>query len=461
MADEHRMTLVKAEDLDAALRRILEEAREVGREAENAALRGGEEIRRVATKPDISERLLDELKSALYDEVVVAKPAAGETVIEQREEEREIAKRALAHIRLPRLRVIAEDLGLDKHGTLDEVADRIVRQFKSDREKIAELVVRYEEEPPPERRFATRVFQLRDAPEDQDAVAKRTQLFTNRYIRTGIARWFVINAVERLAGLLRMEGTFRYYSADATLEDQTYNLVAVPGAAQADLTLHGRDPMVEVEAKGTTESRALMTAFQHASGLRWRDSFSLAQLPVAEEVRHWDPRSVFMVAFLHARLLSDAVEIRNLTSAGFQTATTPSEEDQAARPVVRSVRFQGRHLLDSRAACELLVRGQGLVELGMVVRFKPNIEEAFVMPVTLRLERDHVTVMTGFGLQPPNAARLLHTELLAGVRKALRDGLADVKGFRNLAQEIRQRAEQDEPVARATFFGVAETELAE
>jgi len=49
----------------------------------------------------LRERFADELRDILEDEVIVSKPARGDAVIEEREEHREIAKRALTHVKLP------------------------------------------------------------------------------------------------------------------------------------------------------------------------------------------------------------------------------------------------------------------------------------------------------------------------------------------------------------------------
>ncbi len=457
MAGEVLVSIIRSEDLDDHLRRILETSAEFGRLAERGAQETDNRIvvRRLPDKPDLSEALFDRLRDALEDEVVVAKPATGEAVIEEREEEREIAKRALAHIRLPQLRGIAEELNLAKGGTLDDVADRIVRAFRGDRAEIARLVVTYESEPPPERRFTTRLFQIWEASTDVGTTLERVQLFAHRYIRTGIARWFIINDVTQAARAMLMKGTFRFYRADATEQDEEYTLWADPDSASARLRLRANETSVEVEATGDRESRAIMTAFQHASGLRWRDTLPVSRRAPEGELQGWEPRSVVMVDLLNARFGSNSIEIFNLNVAGFETGSEPTDYDDSTRPSVRSVRFQGRHLLDSRTACELLVQGQGLVELGALVRFQADAESSYILPMTLRLERDHAKVMTGFGANPALAARDLHDVVVKGVRRSLREGLMDEEALRRLAQEIRSRAEQEEPVSRATIFAPA------
>ena len=362
------MTLIRSEDLDRTLEEILERAAEVGREAERAAWTAQRiepaEIGEVPTLSD--ERLLSDLKEALEDEVLIARPSQGEAVIDVREEHREIAKRALVHIKLPQLRVIAEDIGVPKSGKLEEVADRIVRAYDADEEEIARLIVAYETEPPPERRFATRLFPLSDPMTDIDAAVTRIRLFARRYIKTGIARWFVIDDVEDRESVLEMSGTYRFYNADAEQRDDEYRLRAERASASGKLTVRAGHKMIDVETKGVGEARAMMDAFESASGARRPSVLSLHLPPLEGELAHWDSVSVFMTDVLSSQFRTREIDINNLVMAGFEMG---DEETSASRPTVRSVRFLGQHLLDSQTACELLTRGQRMTEWTAMVRF--------------------------------------------------------------------------------------------
>ena len=195
-----------------------------------------------------------------------------------------------------------------------------------------------------------------------------------------------------------VRGTYRFYNADAEqLDDDEYRLHADRASASARLIWQINQALVDVEAKGVGESRAMMSAFQHASGLRWNGSVSLPRRPNAGDLMSWDVGSVFMADLLHSQFRSGDVEILNLNTVGFEMDEQSSSARGVFVPSVKSVRFHGRHLLDSQTACELLTQGQRLVQVSALVRFKERSDSDSLFPVTLKLERDHVAVMTGFG----------------------------------------------------------------
>jgi hypothetical protein len=444
------MRLIRSEDLDERLKEILDQAAEVGREAEKAVVEAGYELGELAERPEISdEQLLAALKGALEDEVVIAHPVRGEAVIDEREEHREIAKRALAHIKLPQLRVIAANIGVPRGGTLDEVADRIVRAYNADDEEIARLIVAYETEPPPERRFTTRIFRLSKSVADVRATAERMRLFADRYIRTGIARWFVIEDVGESGSALSMAGTYRFYNADAEQEDDRYRLRAERDSASGRLTAREGHAVVDVDAKGVAEARAMMATFEHASGIKQPGAFGLNVPSLTGEIAGWDSASVFMTDLLNSQFRTRDVDIANLVMVGFETG---ERETSAARPTVKSVRFQGQHLLDSQTACELLIQGQRLVEWSAMVRFRASQSDDYLLPVTIRLERDNIAMMTGFGAHPVAIARQLHEEVSRRLRTQLERGVSDITELQTVARAIRERAEDRGPVERATIF---------
>lgn len=449
------MSAMRSEDLDARLRELLGEAAEVGRGAEQGAIQSDRKIvARRGSRSERSEQLLRELRDALEDEVVVARSVVGEAVIEEREKQREIAKRALAHLKLPRLRDIAEDLGLPRGGALEDVLDGIVRAYRADEEAIARLVIEYEEEPPPERRFSTRLFFLLEPLADMGRVGKRIELFAGRYMRVGIAKWFVIDDVNRTGDGLAMAGQYRSYRADADrVDEETYRLRAERQGAEARARLCANRAFVEVDARAEAESKAALSAVLHAGALRTRSELPIRSRAPEGPLLTLDSRSIFLLDLLHARFRSSNLEILNLTAAGFKTAgEREASGEEETRPAVRSVRFQGQHLLDSRPACELLVAGQALVDLSFLARMSLGNDQSVLAPITVRLQRQHAAVYTGFGTSP-QLAQLLHREVVGGVKQAFETGLKDVSALERLARQIRARAEQDDPVERADLFG--------
>jgi hypothetical protein len=279
---------------------------------------------------------------------------------------------------------------------------------------------------------------------------------TGRYIRTGIARWFIVRSVDATRVRLRLEGLFRFFRADAADFDDDLTLTAEEQNAAARLVLRAGEPIAEVEAKGEAESKALMAAFEGTSSLHRREALAPAIDPLQGHLAAWHLHSVFLIDLLHSRFRNRNIEILDLNTAGFKTERaargSKAEGEEENRPRIRSVRFEGRHLLDSRPACELLSAGQQLVQLGMTVRFRPDGAEDYLLPLTVKLATDHVVVVTGFGVVPPDIAQQLHSVVTSGVRRALRSGLADPPGLERLARQVRERANAEQDPTFPTIF---------
>jgi hypothetical protein len=456
MAVKRGRPVIGSEQLDAELHDLVEEAARYGKRAERAAVQAGESAGPSGREPTDPTHLVTGLREALEDEVTVAHVVGGESEIEPTEQDHEIAKRALVHIRLQTLRQIAKDLGVPETGNLDAVTDAIAHELRADKEAIAELVVRYEDEPAPERNLTSRLFQLREDPDDLPALSQRLVYITGRYIRTGIARWFIVRSVDATQALLRLEGIFRFFRADAAQFDEDLTLTAHEQNAAARLVLRAGEPVAEIEAKGEAESKALMAAFEGASSMHRREVLAPAIEPLRGQLATWHTHSVFLVDLLHSRFRDRNIEILDLNTAGFKTERrdrgSAAGEDEESRPRIRSVRFEGRHLLDSRPACELLSAGQQLVQLGMTVRFQPDGAEEYLLPLTVKMAADHVVVIVGFGVVSPKIAQKLRSVVTAGVRRELRSGLADPPGLERLARQVRERADAEQDPTLPTIF---------
>ena len=446
------MSVIPSEELDAGLRELMEVAKRYGREAERAAKDAGVMLTRLQEKPDLAESRLARLHDMLEDEVLISHEAAEGAVISEREEDREIAKAALAHLKLPQLRKIAGDIGLQKGGNLEQVAERIVLAFRADQHEIAQLVVRYEEEPPPDRRLTVRIYPLARTTDDVAGPADRLRRLVNRYMRVGIARWFIFEDVATFGRSVVLRGTYRHYIADAQQEDDEYRLYADKRWDDAALWFTAGEQFVRVDAKGDGESRAIVRAFSFATGIRKND-ISIDAPAIEGAAFQWSPKTAFMIDLLINHFGVDGVEVYNLTTAGFERADdTPVQAEVETRPAVRSVRLQGAHLLDSRPACELIVAGQALVDLSLLVRFRPTATENFLLPLNVKLMRDNVAVSVGFGLETPEVARRLRDATAQGIQKALLRWPVDGHRLRAVADSIRERAQTEGPIERADMF---------
>jgi hypothetical protein len=456
MALRRGKAVISSGQLDAELRELVAEAARQGKRAEQAAVDAGVEALPGRRKAADLEQTVAEIREALEEEVTIAHDLEVGSGIEPTEQELEIAKRALVHIKLPTLRQIARELHLPDGGNLDAVTDVIARNLRCDKEAIAELVIRHEDEDAPPRDITSRLFQLWEEPDDLQGLAQRLDYICDRYIRTGIARWFIVRKVKATPQQLRLDGVFRYIRADAAQFDEDLTLTADEQNAPARLTLRVGEPIAQVESKGEPEAKALLAAFEGSSSMRRRKTLTPAMEVLRGRLATWHLHSVFLVDLLQSRFGAPDLDILDLSVATFRTERgvrrMPSEEEER-RPGITSVRFEGRHLLDSRPACELLSAGQQLVQLGMTVRFSPDGGEDFVLPLSVKLASDHVVVVTGFGVVSPQVSQKLHSTVAAGIRDALRRGIADPPALERLARQVGERAEGEEDPSRPTIFG--------
>ena len=114
------------------------------------------------------------------------------------EVKREVIKKALVGLKMPILRDIARGRGLSGSGASEDLATRVAASYHWNEEEIARLVLDNEADQATntERGFESRVFTFRESPTVADII-QRLAYVSGRYIRTGIARWFVFeNAAE-------------------------------------------------------------------------------------------------------------------------------------------------------------------------------------------------------------------------------------------------------------------------
>lgn len=449
--------ILRIEDLEAKVRRLAESMAEAGREASEEmkaiAAKEGKVFRTIPMDRDIEDFIATAVRS-LEDEIAIAEelvaPAeAGEDFIRQSEKDIEIAKRALAGLKLPQLRRLADDVGLAARGNQEDLVDRIARNYQEDFTEVARLVLRYEEARP-ERGLIDRIFAVEQRMDDPDGAAERFQGLNGRYIRVGIARWFVFERARIDENGFWLEGLYRSYSADAKREGEDFELVSVPTDATATARLRTEQQFLEVRARGDAESNAIVKAIEWGTKLRHAERFPLDVAVASGPMMSWDPRSVFLLHFLDRRLPDSGLRIVNLTSARFETAV--AQRGFSRRPAVQSVALQGQHLLSSKAACELIADGRALVEISLDVLFRPAANTELVLPIRVSLANDHVGLLTGFGASSPEVAAGLHREVMRRLRAELSQGVESDERLETLANQIIARARSNEPVPRADIF---------
>ncbi len=221
-----RRTVLHGEALEAVLQELDEfTASEATRIKE--ARRAGKSAVDTTWKPDIKSKLDASLRAVLEDEIVPAVRPESTGKIVPWEFNREVLKKALAALKTDALRAIARTRNLELGGGLEDLTTRIAKHYEWNDEAIAQLILEYSTEPSEERGHVDRLFPLQKAPH-LDYVAERLDYVLGRYIRTGIAKWFVFEELDVQTDEVVLRGTLRSFRAGVNEESDLPSVVAVP-----------------------------------------------------------------------------------------------------------------------------------------------------------------------------------------------------------------------------------------
>lgn len=446
--------VLHAEELDAAIAELLDYGRERG---ERLRALGGGEREPLTPSPDVSPLLAEELRSALEDEVVPAVETEANSGIVQWELDRELAKKALVGLKLPMLRELARERSLETTGGSEELAARIARAYRWDEEAIARLVLEHEPEPTPERGHVDRLFPLGEVP-NLDVVERRLGYVAGRYIRVGVARWFVFEDATITDQSITVTGTVRAYRASVDTLAEEPALAATPSEASAELMVRSDHPFLVARRCSAQVARAAVKALRTAVGVRPVGQIAYGRGPLEGAAARFASESLFTLDVLANRVRQAGFAPPNLTVARFKVGETPvevdTEDEVVRRPALRAVRFEGEHLLDSAVACKLLAEeGRALVDVAM--RIDVATEDASTtaaFSARLALEADHALVMTSFGTRRPELSVRVQRALVDAVGTELKDGFADRSRLAQLCERILERARSEVPVTRADLL---------
>ncbi len=467
MKDKEPKKIISAEDFSEeveALLRYAEERARAGRQPQSPG-RGAAPVRTLLPdKPDITDLLRNKIVSALEDEVVLATEAGPERGILDWELQREVAKKALVGLKLHKLKELAAEMRLDKRGRSEEIADRIARAYRYDEQQIARLILDNEEEPEPDRGHVDRIFPLAEAP-NIESVEMRLEPVMGRYVRVGVARWFVFEELRRAGIRLTLRGALRTYRTFVTSEEtevegeapaEVAHLSASPSEVSVELELVDGLRALRVRSAAPAPARAASKALEVATECRRLGHLPFASASFEGPLGAFARSTIFMLDFVDERLANAGVQDRNLTVARFEIEKGDGSASTAEgeRPTLREVRFEGDHLLDSVPACRLIAtEGRALVDLSMRVSIRSTDGELVRFPIRLGLERDHAVVLTGFGRYGPEASLQLHHDLVRAVESGFDDGVASRSRLESLAGRIDELARSGREVEKATMLG--------
>jgi hypothetical protein len=437
-----RRTVLHGEALEAVIQELDEfTASEATRIKEARQASGSVADRQ--RKPDIGSALDATLRAVLEDEIVPAILPESTGKILSWEVHREVLKKALAALKTDALRAIARTRGLELGGGLEGLTTRIGEHYKWDDEAIVQLILEYSTEPSEERGHIDRLFTLEQAP-DLDYVAERLDYVLGRYIRTGIAKWFVFEELDAQADRVVLRGTLRSFRAGVNEASDLPSVVAVPLRDHTVEVVVDQSVIVVVTGANATESAAAVEALRVAAKVQPVGHIVPRSAGAKPVSLSFAPQSLFMLDLLGVRFPQAGLHSRNLIVARFRIDEAgPADE---TRPRLRAVRFEGSHLLDSVAACKLMAdEGRALVDVSFTTQ--PLVRrdgETAQFPVRVAIERGQVLVFTGFGVVPTLSFGL-HSTVRSCVMAELTQGLADLEKVEALATRIQERARQ--PVA--------------
>jgi hypothetical protein len=465
--DQQRRSVISAEDFSAEVEELMRYAEERGRAGHQPQRpsRGPAPVRTVSPeKPDITDLLRQELVSALEDEVLPAVTPGPDHGIHDWELQRELAKKALVGLKLAKLKELASEMRLDKRGRSEDIAERIARAYRYDERQIAQLIVENEEEPEPDRGHVERIFPLAALP-DTAEIALQLQPIIGRYVRVGVARWFVFEDLTLLPGRMMLAGTLRSYRTFVTNEPSNVDdedgavplahISASPSETSVQIEIREGSRTVRVRGAGAAPARAAASALEVATQCRRLGYLPFAAASFEGPLGAFARSTIFMLDFIDSRLAATAVSDRNLTVARFEMDTVDAAEHsrEGTRPTLREVRFEGEHLLDSATACRLIaLEGRALIDLSLRVSAADSGGEPVRFPIRLALERDHALVITGFGRHAPDTSAGLHQELVRAVERSLDAGPASTPKLESLARRIDDLARSNRDLDTATML---------
>lgn len=432
-------------EVDAAIQVALDRVSHI----EEQGRRAGLTVFRSEQIPSVTEEMAREMLEILSDEVLVGAETASDLGIPAWEKEKEIGKRALLNLRLSEIRQVARERGLPSSGRIDEIADRIVRSLGIDRQAIARTVIQHEQ-PRPERGIVSRLLPLDEAP-DLSRVQERVEPYVGRYIRIGVARWLVIAAVDVHRGHVDVLGQIRYYKVEPKLDEDEFSLMDSLRRAQVRIRFRREVQWCELSLKRAGDARGLGYAIRRLFDIAPQPTLPLKAHIAEGELVTWDARTLFMLDLLNSGLQDRQHGITNMTVVQFE-----SDEDEARRVNVTSVRLQGQQLISSRQACEFIVQGRGMIMVALRLRAQVQRDEYVTVPLRIDLHEDSVVVSAALTDVPDALTRDVQGYVLDRVRATIEAGIGDLPGLLDLYRQIAERSTDVRPTEEPDILVVQE-----
>lgn len=440
--------VLPSEDVSAQIRELMDYAAEAGRRLRDRP--GAQVYTESPNKPNADDLLFEGLRSVLEDEILPAGQLR-DGKIDEREVAREVVKKALIGLKLEQLREAARKMNVSSVGNLEEIATRVASAYSWNEQEIARLILDFEDQLTGERATVDRLFPLSGLP-DLDYAAARLDIVTGRYVRVGVARWFVFDDIfvdeDDTTGDVAevvVGGSFRYYNASVNEFEKEPTLSATPSSREA-LAYITASPVLRIRRGNITTARAAVRALMSAARIEPKGYVVAGSVSPA-----LDANSEFMLDLVYTRLREMGFGNPNLTVARFRVGETKGEEEGSpapgSKPVLKAIRFEGSHLLDSVQACQLLaLDNRPLVELSLLADYRSrerNMAGRFHLRISI--DTDHVQLSTSYG-DSPELSLVAHDALVEAARREIENGVGDSDRLGKLYKRLYERAhDQGEP----------------
>lgn len=434
--------LIADAELESDINELMQLALETGERISEKSDRIG--LEPMVAPHDIRSSLHSALRARLEDEIVpIHEITSGG--LDRSEVDREIVKKALVGLKLATLKKIARDKGTRISGNAEDLATRIAREYEWDKGEVARLILANEDEPSIERAHVTRIFPL-DETYDVTESRERLSNVIGRYIRIGVARWFLFEQIHEIDNVAEVSGTYKTYQASVDGLEEIAELSAHPHDATVRILL-GESSMLQVTDANTVSSRAAVKAFEAISGTR-----ALGYVPNAEATAkgvpgELHPISELLLDAIHNRIPQEDLQDINLTIARFRVRDAEGDQESTSvtpeqRPELKAVRFEGDHLFDSITACRLLTtERRALVDVAFRISVTNDEGVLGRFPVRISVERDHIVVQTGLGAGKHELSLDVHRKVIERISAAVTEGVQQPERIERLCERMRTRAQ--------------------
>lgn len=408
--------------------------------------------------PDFTALLREDLKAHFEDEIIPAIPKAhGGGYIDETELRHELAKKALVGLKLSRLREGAQDIGAPLAGakTSEGIAAAIAKALDWDDEAVAKFVLEHEEEPTNNSGHGARLYSLADDTITADKIEVAIQRLLGRYIRVGLAKWYVFDGLSRTDDGVRLFGKFMSYSADIDPTKDHAALRSVSKIEDVAVTVSPSARGVEVDNVGVTAAKAAVFAASSVLNHQTLGYVPNAGSDAERVVGKVHGSAEFLLSVLQDRLADAGVDSVNPTVARFKLDSV-SELANDETPALKAVRFEGNHILDSVAACRFIVEdGRSLANIALRMHLSlangAGEERRSSFPVKIALESDHVQVVTGLG-DDPIGSRRAHDIVKAAVWAEMTHGHPENSTLDSLFRRMTARVSDGASIDEASIL---------